>query len=530
MPALLAGAGMLIAAGVATGAEKMYVNPILHADYSDPDVVASADGKTFYMTASSFQCTPGLPILKSNDLVNWEVVNHALDSVTPVDFYGSGVPRHGKGVWAPCIRLHNGEYYIYWGDPDFGIYMVKSNDPEGKWSKPVLVRGGKGLIDPTPLWDDDGRAYLANGWASSRSGFNSVITVSEMSADGSCVLSEPRIVFDGNDGINHTVEGPKFYKRDGYYYLLAPAGGVATGWQLAMRSPAVYGPYESKIVMAQGNTEINGPHQGALVTTSRGDDWFVHFQDKGPYGRVLHLNPVEWLEGWPVIGSDPDGDGCGEPVATHAYPLEPSPVKEHDASKWFQWQANYTDFYGFDIPHGLKRIYSHKTGVNLWEVPNLWLMKFPAEEFTFDATVEIAARGGEAGTSAGVVVMGLDYCRLGLTLNSDGDFVLQRAVCLDAEHGSPETITDIAVLKPDEIFEAGLLPVLKKSMTFRISVSKGAVCRLAYSLDGKRFTPVEGEFVAVQGKWIGAKTGVYNIMPATGNDRGWIDVLNVTVR
>ena len=164
---------------------KEYTNPIIHADYSDPDVVAAPDGKTFYMTASSFQCAPGLPILKSTDLVNWRLVNHAITEVPPTDFYAAA-PRHGKGVWAPCIRYHEGEYYIFWGDPDFGIYMVKAADPEGSWSEPVLVKAGKGLIDPTPLWDNDGRAWLANAWAASRAGFNSVITVSEKIGRASC--------------------------------------------------------------------------------------------------------------------------------------------------------------------------------------------------------------------------------------------------------------------------------------------------------------------------------------------------------
>ena len=248
-----------------------YQNPIIEADYSDPDPVAAPDGKTFYMTASSFQCTPGLPILKSTDLVNWSIVNYAIDAVPPTEYY-TDAPRHGKGVWAPCMRYHDGEYYIYWGDPDFGIYMVKTADPEGTWSEPVLVKAGKGMIDPTPLWDTDGKAYLANAWAASRSGFNSVVTVSEMSPDGTSIISKPRVVFDGNDGINHTIEGPKLYKRGDYYYILAPAGGVVDGWQLALRSKNIYGPYEKKIVMATGNSGINGPHQGGWISTAAGED------------------------------------------------------------------------------------------------------------------------------------------------------------------------------------------------------------------------------------------------------------------
>ena len=193
--------------------------------------------------------------------------------------------------------------------------MVKTKDPLGEWEKPVLVKAGKGMIDPTPLWDEDGKVYLVHAWAGSRAAFNSVITVCEMNAEGTKVISEPVLVFDGNDGVNHTIEGPKFYKRNGYYYILAPAGGVVTGWQLALRSRNVYGPYESK--------NCYGPRRyGHKMALIRGDGWkpvqaslgLSIFQDKAMYGRVLHLNPMKWENDWPVIGEDKDGDGCGEPV------------------------------------------------------------------------------------------------------------------------------------------------------------------------------------------------------------------------
>lgn len=213
---------------VADQGNGTYRNPVLHADYSDPDVCAVGDD--FYMTASSFGCTPGLPVLHSKDLVNWRIVNYALKELEPKEFYNSA--RHGKGVWAPSIRYHKGEFYIYWGDPDFGIFMVKTKDPAGEWEKPVLVKAGKGMIDPAPLWDEDGHVYLVHAWAGSRSKMNSIVVVCEMNAEGTRVISNPVLVYDGNDGVNHTVEGPKFYKRNGYYYIFAPAGGVATGWQL----------------------------------------------------------------------------------------------------------------------------------------------------------------------------------------------------------------------------------------------------------------------------------------------------------
>jgi beta-xylosidase len=186
-----------------------YTNPVINADYSDPDVCVGASGEDYYMTASSFQCVPGLPILHSKDLVNWEIINYALNNLYEGDeelLKHFSKPRHGAGVWAPSIRFHDGWYYIYWGDPDFGVYMVKTQDPASKWTTPLCVIKGQGYIDTTPLWDDDGRCYLVNGWANSRSKFASVLTVREMSADGTKPIGQPVIVFDGNGTENRTCE------------------------------------------------------------------------------------------------------------------------------------------------------------------------------------------------------------------------------------------------------------------------------------------------------------------------------------
>ena len=197
-----------------------YKNPVINAVYSDPDVCVGESGEDYYLTASSFQCIPGLPILHSRDLVNWEIVGHALRELQPKQVFDR--PAHGMGVWAPSIRYHQGEYYIYWGDPDYGVMMVKTKDPAGDWSAPVCVIPGQGYIDTTPLWDDDGRCYLVNGWANSRSKFASVLTVRELSADGTRPVGQPVIVFDGNGTENRTCEGPKFYKRDGWYWIIVP--------------------------------------------------------------------------------------------------------------------------------------------------------------------------------------------------------------------------------------------------------------------------------------------------------------------
>lgn len=508
----------------------MYRNPVLHADYSDPDVCAV--GEDYFLTASSFNCTPGLPILHSKDLVNWKIVNYALKKVEPVEYYNE--PRHGKGVWAPSIRFHEGMYYIYWGDPDFGIFMVKTRDPYGEWDAPVLVKAGKGMIDPCPLWDDDGRVYLAHAWAGSRAKFNSVLTVCELNKEGTKVISDPVLVFDGNDGVNHTIEGAKFYKRNGFYYLFAPAGGVVSGWQLVMRSKDVYGPYEARIVMAQGKTDINGPHQGGWVDTPAGESWFLHFQDKGAYGRVLHLNPMKWVNDWPVIGVDKDGDGCGDPVSRYrkpktdkTYPIE-TPVEsdEFDTRKLglqWEWHANYQDVFGFTTNMGYARIYGHELSPhfkNFWEVPNLLMQKFPAEEFTATAKLKVSAK--DDGQLSGLIIMGWDYSWIGVEKQGE-KFLLKQAVCKDAEQGNLEQVSTLAVLEPSRKFEAGLFPNYEREIYIRVHVDKGAYCRFSYSLDGKKFTEVGTLFKARQGKWIGAKVGMFSVTPH-GKERGWVDV------
>lgn len=508
----------------------MYRNPILHADYSDPDVCVV--GEDYFLTASSFNCTPGLPILHSKDLVNWKIVNYALKKVEPVEYYNEA--RHGKGVWAPSIRFHEGMYYIYWGDPDFGIFMVKTRDPYGEWDKPVLVKAGKGMIDPCPLWDDDGRVYLAHAWAGSRAKFNSVLTVCELNKEGTKVISDPVLVFDGNDGVNHTIEGAKFYKRNGFYYLFAPAGGVVSGWQLVMRSKNVYGPYEPRIVMAQGKTDINGPHQGGWVDTPAGESWFLHFQDKGAYGRVLHLNPMKWVNDWPVIGVDRDGDGCGDPVSCYrkprtdkTYPIE-TPVEsdEFDTRKLglqWEWHANYQDVFGFTTNMGYARIYGHELSShfkNFWEVPNLLMQKFPAEEFTVTAKLKVSAK--DDGQLSGLIVMGWDYSWIGVEKQGE-KFLLKQAICKDAEQGNLEQVSTLAVLEPSKKFEAGLFPNFEREIYIRVRVGKEAYCRFSYSLDGKKFTEAGTLFKARQGKWIGAKVGMFSVTPH-GKERGWVDV------
>ena len=543
-----------------------YTNPVINADYSDPDVCVGPSGEDYYMTASSFQCTPGLPILHSKDLVNWEIINYAIGNLYEGDcklLEHFSKPQHGNGVWAPSIRFHDGQYYIYWGDPDLGVYMVKTvnGDPAGEWTKPYCVIKGTGYIDTTPLWDDDGRCYLVNGWANSRAKYASVLTVREMSADGMRPIGQPVIVFDGNGTENRTCEGPKFYKRDGWYWIMCPAGGVPGGFQLAMRSKSPYGPYEHKIVLAQGKTNINGPHQGGWVHTKYGEDWFLHFQDKEAYGRVVHLNPVDWSTGWPIMGKK------GEPVTAYTKPkssmvqevqgsnskltlnsklstlnfrLNPVENDEFNSSelgKQWQWHANYDEKFGTATAFGTYRIYTYKLSEgwkNFWEVPNMLLQKTPADEFTVTTKVRFTSKAD--GQFGGLIMMGLDYSAL-VVKRVGKEFQLVQMTCKQADKGKPQTETVLATLKPTAEDKIDYKPGIHEDIYLRLQVTlpdaaklknksgfEGKpVVRFSYSLNGKKFTDCGEEFLMRQGKWIGAKFGYISAETDQKADRGCLD-------
>ena len=501
-----------------------YKNPIIFADYSDPDVIRVGDD--FYMTASSFNAVPALPILHSKDLVNWELVNYAVREF-PEDFYD--IPQHGNGVFAPSLRYHDGWFYIYWGDPDQGIFRVKTRDPRGEWEAPIRVLRSQGVIDPSPLWDDDGKVYLVHAFAASRSNVNNLLQVIELNEDGSRRDGPRTIVFNGSED-HPVIEGPKFMKRNGYYYILAPAGGVATGWQTVLRSKNVLGPYEDKIVLAQGDTDINGPHQGGLVELENGQSWFLHFQERQPYGRVVHMQPVEWIDDWPVMGHDPDGDGKGEPYLRHKKPdLGDHPVRspvvgdefEGDAlSLAWQWQAQprrewhtvkdgklrLRAVYPIEKPYRQPSAYR-----NLWEVPQLLLQKFPAPAFTTETQLD--ASNLLAGERGGLVMMGQDYAALVVERDRRGDgLTLKYIHCEDARRGTVETV-----------IKAVILPADIGKLRFRAEVETGGRTVFSWASETGEFQPFEKTFQAMQGRWIGAKIGLFVENKGILGEKGWID-------
>lgn len=505
-----------------------YANPVLAGDYSDPDVVRV--GEDFYLTASSFANAPGLPILHSRDLVNWTLIGHALAAVPPEAHFRT--PRRGGGVWAPAIRHRNGRFLIYYPDPDFGIFVVTARDPRGPWSKPELVDATRGAIDPAPFWDEDGTGWLVYAFAGSRAGKSNLIVLKRLNADGTRTISESRTIIDGaalppvatSVGPRpwQTTEGPKLYKRDGYYYLFAPSGSVKGGWQGVFRSRRIEGPYEGRNVLDQGATAINGPHQGAWVDTPSGEDWFLHFQDRDSYGRVVHLQPMRWRKGWPVIGADPDGDGRGEPVLRHRKPVPAQPRSAPVADDEFggplslawQWNSNPADDW-MTLADGRLRLKSVSGSANLYEAGNLLAQKLPAPAFT--ATTSLRFQPLRSGERAGLAMLGQHYAWIGVERSGSEARLVQgwrdgAAPGAGEQRSAGPVVADGAPLWLRLQTEPVTVQVGPPSFTpYWPSMLREthARVRFSYSLDGERFVPLGPAFESRPGRWVGAQIGLF---------------------
>jgi beta-xylosidase len=325
-----------------------------------------------------------------------------------------------------------------------------------------------------------------------------------MAPDGSKLLGEGEVVF--HEPAKHPIlEGPKFLKKAGWYYILAPAGGVEHGWQVALRSRNIYGPYADKVVLEQGLTKVNGPHQGALVDTENDGWWFVHFQDAGIYGRIVHLQPVAWQDDWPRIGN------AGQPVLFSKKPrvlgrppIAPQTSDEFNSAKLglqWQWPANHADnWFSLTARPGWLRLFSQTaSGDTTASTPNLLLQKFPARSFTIETVLEFAPK--QIHEEAGLVLSGESFGTLGLEKNNSGNRIILRI------DGVQKFVHDRA---PDTV-------------KFRMTVKDGGLCIFSFALDDN-FTAISQTFTARKGVWIGAKVGLYSVKRLADEPAGHVDV------
>lgn len=460
-----------------------YTNPILYADYSDPDLIRVGD--EYVMVASSFHFSPGIPVLKSRDLVHWTIVGHVLAKLPFAPEYDMPGPfqlddtrskpvdgtRYASGVWAPSIRHHNGLFNVYWATPDEGVFMATAEKPEGPWTKPVQVIAKPKLEDPCPFWDDDGTAWLVHSVVGA-----GPIILHRMSPDGKSVLDEGKIIIQEKEKLP-ILEGPKLYKRNGFYYIFAPIGGVEKGGQVALRSRSIQGPYEWQVVLSQGSTALEGPHQGGWVEIPSGQGWFAHFNSTGAFGRIVHLQPVEWVDDWPVMGKRLAGTYVGEPVSVHPMPdtgAAPTRDRLQDSD---EFAANSL---------GLQWSWNHNPDDKAWSLSArpgfLRLLAGKAEQITTARnTLTQILQGPDRRITARLDISGLkDGQRAGLSL-----FGVRPSWIGVVGEGTQKrlTLSSAGVETPGPVVKA-------RTVQLRAEVTEDQKVRYAYSLDeGKSFQP-----------------------------------------
>ncbi len=453
-----------------------YRNPVLNADFSDPDVIRV--GNKFYMVASDFHFM-GMQVLESDDMVNWRYTSQIYRRFNEPGWDSN--QHYAGGSWAPSIRYHHGLYYVYFCTPDEGLYMSTASNPAGPWAPLHLVKRVAKWEDPCPFWDEDGQAYLGR----SQHGAGPII-VHRMSADGKTLLDEGQTVYEGP-----IAEGTKFMKRNGWYYLIIPEGGVGTGWQTVLRSRNIYGPYERRIVLEQGSTGVNGPHQGALVDAPDGSWWFYHFQETPVLGRVVHLQPARWEADWPVIGVDYDKNGIGEPVAAWKKPISSAGTASFQSCDDFNgalglhWQWNHnpvdthwnlTDRKGWLTLNALP-------ADSLKQVRNMLTQKVIGN--LSESSTKVSIKGD---SYAGLFCSGKLFCGVGLC--KDGVFT---------EFGGQRKL--IAKASYQEVW-------------FKVTNDCEQNRHLFYySIDGEHYQSAGSAFAMRGGYWKGIRVGLFNYIP-----------------
>ena len=478
---------VLIPAGIVAGrssksltwgdqGDGTYRNPILKSDYSDPDIIRHGDD--FYLIASDFHFV-GIQVLHSRDLVNWKVIGQVFDRLTMSSRYDE-MKGYSQGTWAPTIRYHEGEFYIFVCTPYDGLFMWHAKDPAGPWSETVTVKAVEKWEDPCPFWDDDGQAYMVHSYLGA-----GPLILHKMSVDGTRLLDEGKEIYRGK-----VAEGPKLFKRNGYYYISLPEGGVETGWQTVLRSRNIYGPYERKEVFP-----ARSPHQGGLVELKNGDWWFLSFKSSGYLGRICYLNPVRWGDDdWPVFGdSGRPVDGGKKPDVGRKYPMVQPQTSDEFRSAVLSpiWQWNHNP-----VPEAWSL-----TARRGW----LRLTALPAAELSLARNTLTQ----KLWDSAGLIDIKMDTHRMrdgqraGFAFMGGSTFGW---IGVGQENGMRKILWDKA---------EG--PVLQGNSVWFRGINNGDTGLLLYSLDGRTYVDTGVSFRLIFKQWKGSRISIFSYGPDGGS-------------
>jgi len=482
-----------------------YQNPILPADYSDLDCIRV--GSDFYAVSSTFQYSPGFVILHSKDLVNWKIIGHAVNDISTIspELNWDKMNTYGRGIWAGAIRYHDDKFWVYFGDPDQGYFMTTASNAEGPWEPLHQVLDEKGWDDGCPFWDDDGQGYFIG--TNFSDGYK--IHLFKMTADGKSLIKESDKVIYQSKGS----EANKLFKiGDTYYHFFSEVKG---GGRVVMmeRSKNIYGPYEGPKQLSYAQKEYHEPNQGGIVQTQKGDWYFLtHHGSSGDWaGRVMSLLPVNWVDGWPILGKV-DSNNIGSMVWEGEIPIKGQKKEQMQTSDDFkeaklgvQWEWNYqprAEKWSLNEHKGWLRLHAFtplKTN-DLLKAGNT-LTQRSMRTTANEVVIKLAVKGMKNGQNAGLTHFGSpNYAAIGISCEGTKKYI---AFNLKGK-----------ILKGAEINQ--------DVVWLRSSWGLDGLTQFEYSVDGKNYIPFGEPYQLKWGAYRGDRIGIYCYNNLA--DKGFVDV------
>ncbi|HOD68947.1 MAG TPA: glycoside hydrolase 43 family protein [Bacteroidaceae bacterium] len=507
------------------------INPLTYTDVPDPDLIRVGDD--YYMISTTMYFCPGAPIMHSKDLVHWEIVSYVYDYLNDDDVYNlrNGRNAYGRGQWAASLRYVDGTYYALFIANDQGkTYVYKTKDINSSfWERSVIDRP---FHDASMLFED-GRLFVVWG--------NGDIRIIELEPDGSAIKAgaEEKIIIESpRQGYNLRAEGAHIYHIGDYYYILVidwPSGGVRT--ETCWRSKDLYGPYESKVILSGPfDGRGDGVAQGGIVQTQHGDWYAVMFQDHGAVGRIPTLQPVTWVDDWPILGDDT------KPVKQFTVNLPESGENRTWANDEFNYKKEELD---------LVWQWNHKPDNSAWSVTERkgWLRLKTSHIATgvMDARntltqrtvgprcyseVLLDAAGMKPGDRAGIIAFQSNYCTIGVEVAEDGSKSLVAMTHRNIGRRRPPQQAQAAQEQPNPDTEFLRMPLTQDKVWLKLryvftpqadDTVRPDQAFMSWSLDGKNWTEVDAvlQMSFTLDYFTGYRTGLYNY--ATTATGGYAD-------
>lgn len=467
-----------------------FTNPVIWTDLPDPDVIRVGD--TFYMVSTSMHYFPGVTLMDSKDLVNWNITSNIVTSFDEHEAYDlKNGNRYAFGQWATSVRYLNNKFHVLFNSNAEGTYLYTAINPRGKWTKHKINNAR--LYDPG-MFIEDGRLFVAHG--------NSEIYITELDTVTYQAKTESKLIYKSH---RRGLEGNRLYYINGYYYLYCTYGGSTVG-QTCLRSKSLFGPYEERLVMFDsGNLAESYLHQSCMVDLQDGTYWGMIFQDRVGLGRIPYLVPVYWIDEWPLLGNPMDGImRLKKPVQSDQIIPFPTSDEFSEQKLQLQWQGNHNlDFESISLTKktGHLRLYTSSITDSLLKARNTICQRIvgPYSE----ATTRIIFNKMKNGDRAGLVVLQSPYAMLMLE-KLNGDTYLSMTL----NESKQETVK----LKGSVVYLRATVNGISDKVTF------------SYSLDNKKFTPLGTNLKMAFNLSIfcGNRYGLFNY--ATKNKGGFIDI------